>query len=89
MTTSSETADLNLSVLRRIVDEVNTLPLADRVTLLKALIPGTAKDMAPCDFETMIVELRLKGERLYDAVGHPGHGRRDRHVIGERDFEGR
>ena len=89
MTTSSETADRNHPVLRRLVDTANRLPLADRITLLKALIPGTAKEVTPCEFETIIAELRLKGERLYDALSHPGHGRRDRHVVGERDFEGR
>ncbi len=89
MTTSPETANLNLRVLRRLVDKSNSLPLRDRITLLKALMPGVAQEVTPCEFETIVTELRLKGERLYDAVSHPGHGRRDRNVIGERDFEGR
>ena len=89
MTTSPETADLDHPALRRLVDEANAMRLADRVTLLKALIPQTAKQLTPVAFEELIIELRLKGERLYDALSHPGHGRRDRHVMGERDFEGR
>lgn len=89
MTTSRETNNLNHPLLRRLVDVVNTLPLADRVTLLKALIPGIAKEMTPQDFEGQIVELRLKGERFYDAVTHPGKGRKSRHVMGERDLEER
>ncbi len=89
MTTSRETEDLNHPVLRQLVGQANELPLADRVTLLKALVPGIVKEMAPRDFERFIVELRLKGERVYDALGHPGQGRKKRHVMGERDVEGR
>ncbi len=89
MTTSPETEDLNHPVLRRIVNEANSLTLADRITLLKGLIPGVAKDITPRDFEGLVVELRLKGERLYDAITHPGQGKKSRHVMGERDIEGR
>jgi hypothetical protein len=80
VTTSKETEALNHPVLRVLVQGVDQLPLADRVTLLKALVPLVARDL---------VELRLKGERFYDAVSHPGQGRRSRHVTGERDLEGR
>jgi hypothetical protein len=45
--------------------------------------------MAPRDFEGLIVELRLKGERIYDAMSHPGQGRGARSVPGEREVEGR
>ncbi len=89
MTTSRETEDLNHPVLRRLVDEANSLPLADRITLLKGLIPGVTREMTPRDFEGLVVELRLKGERFYDATTHPGQGRKARHVMGERDVEGR
>jgi hypothetical protein len=89
VTTSPETEDLNHPVLRRIVNEANSLTLADRITLLKGLIPGVAKDITPRDFEGLVVELRLKGERLYDAITHPGQGKKSRHVMGERDIEGR
>jgi len=89
VTTSPETEDLNHPVLRRLVNEANSLSLADRVTLLKGLIPSIAKEMSPRDFEGLVVELRMKGERLYDALTHPGQGRKTRHVMGERDVEGR
>ncbi len=89
VTTSRETEELNHPVLRRMVNEANSLTLADRITLLKGLIPGVAKEMIPRDFEGLIVELRLKGERFYDAVTHPGQGKKTRHVMGERDVEGR
>ena len=89
MTTSRETEALNHPVLRRLIDEANDLPPADRMTLLKGLVPGLAESMAPRDFEAFVTELRLKGERFYDAMTHPGQGRAKRHVMGERDFEGR
>ena len=89
MTTSRETEDLKHPTLRRLVDDIATLSLADRLTLLKGLIPMVARDMSPKEFEAFVVELRLKGERFYDATLHPGEGRAHRHVIGERDLEGR
>jgi len=89
VTTSRETEDLNHPVLRRIVNEANSLSLADRITLLKGLIPSIANEMTPRDFGGLVAELRLKGERFYDAVMHPGEGRKSRHVMGERDVEGR
>jgi len=89
MTTSRETAGLNHPTLRRMVSEAESLAVADRVALLKGLIPVVARDMSPKDFESLVMELRLKGERFYDASLHPGDGRAKRHVIGERDLEGR
>lgn len=89
MTTSPETEALNHPVLRELVQRANDLPLADRIALLKALIPAVVSDMTPRDFAGLIVELRLKGERFYDARAHPGQGKRSRHVMGERDLEGR
>ena len=89
MTTSPETDGLNHPAIRRVVDTVTALPLEDRLTLLKGLIPVVARELSPRDFEALIHELRLKGERFYDAALHPGKGRESRHVIGERDLEGR
>jgi hypothetical protein len=89
MTTSGETNELNHPALRRLVDEADALPLADRRTLLKGLIPSVARELTPIEFEALILELRLKGERFYDATLHPGKGRAHRHVLGERDLEGR
>lgn len=89
MTTTPETDELNHPVLRDLVHRANQLPLPDRLALLKALIPAIARDMTPRDYEGLVVELRLKGERYYDAMTHPGQGKRSRHVMGERDIEGR
>jgi len=89
MTTSRETAGLDHPTLRRMVNEAESLSVADRAALLKGLVPVVARDMSPKDFESLILELRLKGERFYDASLHPGEGRANRHVIGERDLEGR
>jgi hypothetical protein len=89
VTTSRETEELNHPELRALVNRANELPVSDRIALLKGLIPSVARDMPPKEYEGLIVELRLKGERYYDAVGHPGQGKRSRHVMGERDIEGR
>lgn len=89
MSTSRETEDLNHPILRRLVNEVEGLTLADRIALMKGLIPVVARDLSPKDFESLLLELRLKGERFYDASLHPGQGRASRHVVGERDLEGR
>lgn len=89
MTTSTETEGLDHPGIRQLVNAANAMSLGDRVTLLKALIPEVAREMAPREFEGLVVELRLKGERFYDALKHPGQGRQSRHVMGERDIEGR
>lgn len=89
MSTSRETEDLNNPALRRLVHEADGLSMDDRVTLLKGLIPGVARELSPKEFEALVLELRLKGERFYDAELHPGKGRDSRRVIGERDLEGR
>jgi hypothetical protein len=89
MTTSRQTEDLNHPASRELVNAANAMPLSDRLTLLKALIPEIAREMSPREFEAAMVELRLKGERFYDALAHPGQGRTARHVMGERDHERR
>jgi hypothetical protein len=89
MTTSRQTEALNHPAIRDLVNAANALPLGDRVTLLKALIPEVAREMSPREFEATMVDLRLKGERYYDALTHPGQGREFRHVMGERDVERR
>ena len=89
MTTSPETESLDHPALRELVNDANSMTLAERLTLLKGLIPGVAIEMSPTDFERLIVELRLKGERFYEATSHPNEGRATRHVMGERDVEGR
>lgn len=89
MTTSEETNSLDYSLLRRVVDAVHAMPLADRTTLLKALIPSITSELQPVEFEAFVEELRLKGERWYEAEANPGHGRVCREIPGERTLEGR
>ncbi|MFL5576892.1 MAG: hypothetical protein ACJ79S_13080 [Gemmatimonadaceae bacterium] len=89
MTTSRETDGMDHPALRELVRAANALTLAERLTLLKGLVPGVAREMSPRDFESLVSELKLKGERYYDASLHPGKGRAERRVMGERDLEGR
>lgn len=89
MTTSSETDGLDHPALREIVDKVRGLSLENRLTLLKGLIPGVADELLPSEFEAFALELRMKGERFYEAKQHPGQGRAMRNVKGERELEGR
>ena len=89
MTTSRETDWMNHPTIRKLVDEANRLTLAERLTLLKGIVPGIAAEMSPKEFQAFAVEFRTKGERFYDATEHPGQGRAARNVIGERDLEGR
>ena len=46
MTTSRQTEDLNHPAIRELVNSANAMPLSDRVTLLKALIPEVARQMS-------------------------------------------
>ena len=89
MTTSPETESLDHPAIRELVHEANSMTLAERLTVLKGLIPGVAAEMRPQDFEKLMTELRLKGERFYEASSHPKEGRATRQVKGERDLEGR
>jgi len=89
MTTSPETERLDHPAIRDLVNHANAMTLAERLTLIKGLVPGIASEMSPQDFEKLIRELRLKGERFYEATSHPNEGRATRHVMGERDVEGR
>jgi hypothetical protein len=89
MTTSAQTEHLDHPVLRQLVNAANALTVTERMTLLKGLVPSLARDLTPREFEALMTELRLKGERYYEAKLHPGQGHANRHVIGERDLEGR
>jgi hypothetical protein len=89
MTTSRQTDGMEFPALRELVRAANALTLVERVTLLKGLVPSIARELPPRDFEALVTELRLKGERYYDAALHPGQGRAERRVMGERDLEGR
>ena len=89
MTTSRETEALDHPALRKLIDEAQRLSIDEQLTLLKGIIPSVAAELAPREFEAFAAELRLKGERFYDATQHPGKGKDTRHVMGERDLEGR
>lgn len=89
MTTSSSTDWMNHPELRRLVEHANRLTLAERVTLVKGLIPSIADDQTPEQFAAFVEELRLKGNRYNEAKAHPGEGRATRNVPGEREIENR
>ncbi|HET6700391.1 MAG TPA: hypothetical protein VFH14_01220 [Gemmatimonadaceae bacterium] len=89
MTTSPETDWMNHPVLRRLVDDASKLTLAERITLVKGLIPGIANQLSPREYEGFVAEMQLKGERFHEAQSQPGEGRAARQVPGERDLEGR
>ncbi|MGI9090525.1 MAG: hypothetical protein ACR2GG_05395 [Gemmatimonadaceae bacterium] len=89
MTTSRQTENLGFADIRALIDAAHTLPLNDRTTLLKGLIPSIAGAMSPEDFDAFMLELRLKGRRWYEAAAHPGEGSATREIPGERSVEGR
>jgi hypothetical protein len=89
MTTSRETDWMNHPVIRKLVDDANKLTLAERITLVKGLIPAIANQLSPREFEGFIAEIQLKGERFHEAQSQKGEGRAKRQVPGERDLEGR
>ena len=89
MPTSRVTEGLNHPALRKLMAQAAKLSLAERITLIKGLIPGIADEMAGREYEGFVAEIRLKGERYHEAKSHPGEGRAERRVPGEREFEGR
>lgn len=89
MTTSKETDWMNHPILRKLVQEINALALAERVTLVKGLIPGIADELSDREYEGFVESVRLKGERFHEAQAHPGEGRAARMTPGERDLEKR
>ncbi len=89
MTTSPETDWMNHPVLRALIDKAATLALEERVTLVKGLIPGIVDALTEEEYEQFVTFIRLKGERYLEAKAHPGEGRAERQVPGERDLEGR
>jgi len=89
MTTSNETDWMNHPELRRLVDDASNLTLAERVTLVKGLIPGIADEQTPQEFAQFAEQIRLKGNRFNEAKAHPGEGRSSREVPGEREIENR
>lgn len=89
MTTSRETDWMDHPAIRTLVERANALTLAERVTLVKGLVPGLADELSPREYDGLINELRMKGERYYEAKANPGEGRATRETPGERELEGR
>jgi len=89
MTTSKETEWMNHPRLRKLVTAVNELTLAERLTLVKGLVPAIAEELSDTEYEKFVASIRLKGERFHEAQAHPGEGRAERKIPGERDVEGR
>jgi hypothetical protein len=89
MTTSPETDWMNHPAIRELIDQANRLALEERITLVKGLIPAIADALTEEEYEQFVNFIRLKGERYLEAKAHPGEGRAERHVPGERDLEGR
>jgi hypothetical protein len=89
MTTSKETEWMNHPRLRKLVTAVNELTLAERITLVKGLVPAIADELSDTEYEKFVDAIRLKGKRFHEAQAHPGEGRSERKIPGERDIEGR
>jgi hypothetical protein len=89
MTTSRQTDWMNHPVIRKLVDDANRLTLAERITLIKGLVPGIANQLSAQEFEGFVADIRFKGERFYEAKTHPGEGRATRQTPGERELEQR
>ena len=89
MTTSEETAWMNHPAIRALVEQANSLALEERITLVKGLIPGIADGLSEEEYEQFVTFIRLKGERYFEAKAHPGEGRAERQIPGERDLEHR
>ena len=89
MTTSPETDWMNHPAIRELVEQASALTLEERITLVKGLIPGIADALTEEEYEQFVTFIRLKGERFLEAKAHPGEGRAERQVPGERDLEGR
>ena len=89
MTTSPETDWMHHPALRRLVHEITELTIAERITLVKAIVPRIAEQLTEREFEGFAESVRLKGARFQEAEAHPGQGRSRREVPGERELEGR
>lgn len=89
MTTSRQTNWMDFPKLRKLVDDANALTLAERITLVKGLIPGIRDELSDTQYEGFIEDIRLKGARFEEAKTHPGEGRAERKIPGERALEQR
>ena len=67
MTTSKETEWMNHPRLRKLVTAVNELTLAERITLVKGLVPAIADELSDTEYEKFVDAIRLKGKRFHEA----------------------
>jgi hypothetical protein len=89
VTTSKYTDWMDHPVLRKLVHEINGLSIAERITLVKGLVPAIADELSEREYEGFVEAIRCKGERFHEAQAHPGEGRATRTIPGERDLEKR
>ncbi len=89
MTTSRETDWMNHPAIRKLVEDANALTIAERITLVKGLVPRIAEQLSEREFEGFVNDVRLKAQRFREAEAHPGEGRNTRRTPGERELEGR
>ncbi|MGI8497470.1 MAG: hypothetical protein ACR2OG_07820 [Gemmatimonadaceae bacterium] len=89
MTTSRQTDWMDHPQIRKLVEKANAMTLAERITLVKGLVPGIADQLSEREYEGFIEDIKAKGERFHEAKTHPGEGRSQRQVPGERELENR
>ena len=89
MTTSPETDWMKHPEIRDLITRANSLTLAERITVVKGLVPRIADLLTNQEFDAFMEELRLKALRYHEAEDHPGEGRSLRRTPGERELEGR
>ena len=89
MTTSRETNWMDHPEIRRLVHEINNLTIAERITLVKALVPRIADQLSEREYDGFVAVVRLKGARFQEAESPPGEGGGPRAGPGERELEGR
>ena len=76
---------------RTAVPRVPDSPVAHRSTgrRSKQVARAIADELSDTEYERFVDAIRLKGERFHEAQAHPGEGRAERKIPGERDIEGR
>ena len=55
---------MNHPRLRKLVTAVNELTLAERITLVKGLVPAIADELSDTEYEKFVDAIRLKGRAL-------------------------
>ena len=89
MTTSEETDWMNHPVIRSLDRPGRDARAGGADHPGQGTHPGIADALTEEEYEQFVTFIRLKGERFLEAKAHPGEGRAERHIPGERDLEGR